>query len=218
MAGGVFPDKFNQPDVSHAFPFLDVMQSISGSEPRALDLALGGKSGRGGSVVKLYSVLLPVLSPLVTGHASTHAHVGRGRMIQDAAREDTEMRIRIWCCRGIIRCGVQVCSDYLVSTPGLRPMPDTGASAHVLERAGGSFHFFLGSFIHPPFSAWVQETTAKIPIAPLCLCGGNRFECLGLSHGWQILIIYAHTPPFSCPGAGDYRKISDCPPCLYGSS
>ena len=139
MAGEVFPDKFNRPDVSHAFPYLDVMQSISGSGPRALDLALGGKSGRGGSVVKLYSVLLPVLSPLVTGHASTHAHVGRGRMIQDAAREDTEMRIRIWCCRGIIRCEVKICGDYLGSTPGLRPMPDTGAAAHVLERAGGSF-------------------------------------------------------------------------------
>ena len=170
MAGGVFPDKFNQPDVSHAFPFLDVMQSISGSGPRALDLALGGKSGRGGSVVKLYSVLLPVLSPLVTGHASTHAHVGRGRMIQDAAREDTEMRIRIWCCRGIIRCGVQVCSDYLVSTPGLRLMPDTGASAHVLERAGGSFHLFFG-FVHtPPFfcsGAGDNRTNSDCPPLPL---------------------------------------------------
>ena len=45
-------------------------------------------------MVKLCSVLVPVLPPLATGHASTHVHAGSGRGIQDAARVYTAMRIR----------------------------------------------------------------------------------------------------------------------------
>ena len=61
---------------------------------------------------------LPVCPTLLTEHASTHAHVGRGKIVQDAAGVDTEMRIRSPCPH---------CT--------FRSMPDPLADARRLEMA-----------------------------------------------------------------------------------
>ena len=67
---------------------------------------------------KSSSVLLAALPPLTSGHAFTHVHGGRGRVIQDAARVDAAMRIRSACPH----------STFV-------PMPDLRAAARSLERA-----------------------------------------------------------------------------------
>ena len=56
-----------------------------------------GKIGRGRWPFKSRSVLMPVPPPLLTGPAFTHAHVVRGRVLQDAASVDTVMRIWLAC-------------------------------------------------------------------------------------------------------------------------